>query len=383
MELRYRPWTLDFTPDDAGFPAFPSADIINPYQVGEDGKDAFIEWTTDDWDPALRFWTLPYDPQLTQWLQSVDPSLPSIMVAREFGSQPKRWQKERADLLSDGWLEEEDLEWQPDPALRPKDLQQKGKAADAWTDEKKRAWKEVRVEIEQLKQLMEDDRERYLLEIDVQADGLAGYFYSMLGVSAARRPWTVEYINCGLALGNIAYMHYKNRFKRARPSLLCPGLVPPFGPPGHPSFPSGHSFLGHLIALLLLEIPAICQRYGQFTGNDGSPGKAIDPETPPRNPLYGSAPRRSPLLWLSQRLAKNRERLGVHYTSDSMGSRHLAAAIWRALLHETDEEKAISCPTLRSVLAKATAEWPTKLPKPEVLKPASGDESKKGQSSSA
>ena len=34
----------------------------------------------------------------------------------------------------------------------------------------------------------------------------------------------------------------------------------------------------------------------------------------------------SPLLWLSQRLAKNRERLGVHYLSDSMASRHLAAA---------------------------------------------------------
>jgi hypothetical protein len=349
-----------------------------------DRKDAFIEWMTDDWDPELRFWTLPYDPQLTQWLQSVDPSLPSIMVAREFGSQPDRWQKSRADLLSEGWLEAGDLEWQFDPKIRLE------RDEAAWTKEKERAWKRIRAEIEQLRQLMEDDREEYLAEIDVQADGLAGYFYSMLGVSAERRPWTVEYINCGLALGNIAYMHYKQQFRRPRPSVLCPGLVPAFGPPGHPSFPSGHSFLGHLLSLLLLEIPAICQRYGhfsntygQFSDNDGSPGKAINPETPPRNPLHGSGPLQSPLLWLSQRLAKNRERLGVHYASDSTASRHLAAAIWRALLYEADPKQRISCPTLTSVLAKATAEWPTNLPKPEVLKPVSGDESKKGNRASS
>ena len=248
------------------------------------------------------------------------------MVAREFGGQPGRWQKTRTELLRDGWLEEDDLKWQPDPALKNNSA--------AWDTEKTRAWRCVRTEIEQLKQLMEDDREQYLAEIDVQADGLAGYFYSMLGVSAGRRPWTVEYINCGMALGNIAYMYYKQQFRRARASLLCPGLIPPFGPPGHPAFPSGHSFLGHLLSLLLLEIPAIRQRYGHFTGPDGSPGQAIDPGTPPRNPLYGSGPVQSPLLWLSQRLAKNRERLGVHYASDSTGSRHLAPAIWRALLHE-------------------------------------------------
>ena len=69
----------------------------------------------------------------------------------------------------------------------------------------------------------------------------------------------------------------------------------------------------------------------------------------------------SPLLWLSQRIAKNRERLGVHYTSDSMGSRHIAGAIWRALLHDNTANK-IYCPTLISVLNHATAEWPTKWP---------------------
>lgn len=69
----------------------------------------------------------------------------------------------------------------------------------------------------------------------------------------------------------------------------------------------------------------------------------------------------SPLLWLAGRIAKNRERLGVHYASDSAGSRHLAAGIWRALLHDSTPSR-IYCPTLRSVLAHATAEWPTKWP---------------------
>jgi hypothetical protein len=68
------------------------------------------------------------------------------------------------------------------------------------------------------------------------------------------------------------------------------------------------------------------------------------------------------MLWLSQRLAKNRERLGVHYPSDSAASRHLAGGIWRALFHEADESRRILCPTLTAVLAKARAEWPSSLP---------------------
>ena len=68
----------------------------------------------------------------------------------------------------------------------------------------------------------------------------------------------------------------------------------------------------------------------------------------------------SPLLWLSQRLAKNRERLGVHYMSDSMGSRHLAARLWRALLYERDKTEKIVCPTLETVIGHAKSEWPTK-----------------------
>ena len=101
-------------------------------------------------------------------------------------------------------------------------------------------------------------------EIELQADNGPDYIVAFIGANVARFPWTIELIDCGLSIGNIAYSYYKAHFKRVRPSFLCPGLAPPFGPPGHPSFPSGHSFLGHLMALLLLEIPGIWQRFGMF-----------------------------------------------------------------------------------------------------------------------
>ncbi len=94
---------------------------------------------------------------------------------------------------------------------------------------------------------MQDDREVYLDETIAQADNLYEYFISFIGASEARYPWTIELIGCGLSIGNLVYLHYKDMFKRVRPSVLCPGLIPPFGPPAHPAFPSGHSMLGHLI----------------------------------------------------------------------------------------------------------------------------------------
>ncbi len=206
---------------------------------------------------------------------------------------------------------------------------------------------------------MEDDRDRYLAESEAQADGLADYVLAFIGASRDRHPWTVELVSCGLAIGNVAYMRWKSVFKRVRPSTLCAGLVPPFGPPCHPAFPSGHSTLGHLLALLLLEIPALQQRFGLFTTtDDGAPGTAIPPGSAGSNPLAGTGPIDSPLLWLAARLAKNRERIGVHYPSDSSAGRHLAAGLWRAMLHDTHAQTRIDCPTLHLTLARARAEWP-------------------------
>ena len=181
-------------------------------------------------------------------------------------------------------------------------------------------------------------------------------------------------------------MRYKADFKRVRPSVIAPGLVPPFGPPRHPSFPSGHSFLGHFIALLLLEIPQIAWRYGEPT-IQGNPPKTEKPLIQPALSDVMQTPQKycftGPLLWLGDRLAKNRERAGVHYRSDSLGSRWLAGAIWALLTKppaaptandpdpivtaatppdavygsEVHNSDLINCPTFRRVLTMAKAEW--------------------------
>jgi membrane-associated phospholipid phosphatase len=243
-------------------------------------------------------------------------------------AQRDSWQHDEKTLLQLKWLEDEDLDWQPD----------------------RKGFDIIGPEIEQLKMLMQDDRQRYLDEAEEQADGLDDYFIHFIGASSARCPWTIELVSAGLAIGNVAYMHYKAKFRRVRSSFLCPGLVPPFGPPAHPSFPSGHSFAGHFIALLLLEIPGINARYGIFAAKNGTRGG-----TPEQDSLEKRREINSPMLWLAQRLAKNRERIGVHYASDSSASRHLAAGIWWALLR--DQKNRIVCPTLDLILNRAQAEW--------------------------
>ena len=267
----------------------------------------------------------------------MDRSLPSITAAREFAAQSALWDLDDAALTAGFWLEPEDLEWQPSAT----------------------GWNFIKTELEQLRVLLEDDRDRYLAEAEAQADGLADYILAFIGATRERHPWTVELVSCGLAIGNVAYMRWKARFKRVRPSTLLPGLVPPFGPPGHPAFPSGHSTLGHFVALLLLEIPELAQRHGVFAdGRNGQPADQVVREigAPTRNPLAGTGPIESPLLWLAARLAKNRERIGVHYPSDSSAGRHLAGRLWLALMTQ-DTAVRIDSPSLQMVLRRARAEW--------------------------
>jgi hypothetical protein len=65
-------------------------------------------------------------------------------------------------------------------------------------------------------------------------------------------------------------------------------------------------------------------------------GGAVDPVGPLIKPTIDQVMSTSyqftgPLLWLGDRLARNRERAGVHYPSDSLASRWFAGAIWALL----------------------------------------------------
>ena len=359
-ELGPKPWALDFSAGN-GWPAFPTRQRFDPTP-----QDVLLRWQTGDWDPGLRFWTLPFDTHLTEWLQDVDLSMPAVLAAREFAARHAQWgaglDKRSAvealiqDEAATG-IDEKLLAWQ----VSAGDKSVK-KATDAWLF--------INAELQELEDLMQDDRGRYLDEAAVQSDGIPDYFIHFLGIAIDSKPWTVQLMRCGLAIGNLVYMDYKARYQRVRPSTLCPGLVPPWGPPRHPAFPSGHSFLGHFIALLLLEIAPVAQRFGVFAKLD-SPAPSGDGRqrhanigTRPdwrayRDARYGED-MACPLLWLAWRLAKNRERIGVHYASDSAASRRLAGGIWQAVCADVPAGSIspVAVPTLRAVLARARAEWP-------------------------
>jgi hypothetical protein len=173
-------------------------------------------------------------------------------------------------------------------------------------------------ELGNLQDLMRQDRERYLTEILAQHDHAPLYWMSLLGITHRTKPNTVQVIHNAVKLGEMAVVHFKDVHKRPRPSQICPGLLPPFGPPGHPAFPSGHSTQGWLISNCL---------------------KKIVPE-------YWEQ-----LKWLTKRVALNRERAGFHYRSDTRGGRDLA----KKLIPIIDGMPANS--HFQKILFAAKSEW--------------------------
>ena len=88
-----------------------------------------------------------------------------------------------------------------------------------------------------------------------------------------------------------------------------------------------------------MEIPQVAERFGEDspTPADNSLPAARPMDVRPRIGRQATLLEvrsdyvfTGPLLWLAQRLARNRERIGVHYRSDSRASRWLAGSIWAA-----------------------------------------------------
>ncbi len=158
--------------------------------------------------------------------------------------------------------------------------------------------------------LMQDDRDRYLPEILPQADGVLFYYMSLIDMIPTTKPRTRALMAFALQAGDFVAMHFKREYKRVRPSALCPGLLVPFGPPRHASFPSGHSTQAHLLSYVLLQIPVLKERFGQGV--------------------------KSELVWLARRIAINRERAGLHYRSDSTAGMHLALGVIQGLMGFTE-----------------------------------------------
>jgi hypothetical protein len=175
----------------------------------------------------------------------------------------------------------------------------------------------VGCEIHQLQILMQTDRERYLGEIVAQHDNAPGYWESLMGINNRHHHHTLVVMNLAVRIGQVVAAYYKRKFERPRPSFVCPGLMPAFGPPAHASFPSGHSLQSWLLSLLLEKT----------------------------TPCY-----KDELYWLAERVALNRERLGVHYPSDTAAGKFIAQKCVESI-------KAANCPEITDLLKKARSEW--------------------------
>jgi membrane-associated phospholipid phosphatase len=162
-------------------------------------------------------------------------------------------------------------------------------------------------------------------------------------------------------------MHHKMKHNRPRPSRLLPALMPPIDPPGHAAYPSGHATQAYLMALLLAQVmPDVA--WGKKVGTMQEGGaqitvtetEATDPSiandiTSPVRDLPGVAQRmtNTPLWRIAERVARNREVLGVHYPSDSEAGLRLAAQALPILL---------KCPLIGKpgdggAVDRAIAEW--------------------------
>lgn len=120
------------------------------------------------------------------------------------------------------------------------------------------------------------------------------YFFSIVMMNQWSHPRTYELMNFANGVGLIVFA-YKQRFNRARPAQLAPGLYPTIVTPGHPSYPSGHAFQSRLVALILAE---------------------LRPDA------------RSQLIGQADRISINREIAGVHYPSDSTAGKALADQVF-------------------------------------------------------
>jgi hypothetical protein len=158
-------------------------------------------------------------------------------------------------------------------------------------------------------------RAEVMPEALAQMTDMVGYWAGLLMFSPNSHPWTFRLARTAVVVGEFVAMYWKRHHQRARPSQLSPALMPPIAVPGHASYPSGHATQAYLLYHMLNGImPPDVSRTLQITSY------AL-PATPPASLLDR----------LAERVARNREVLGVHYRSDSAAGQNLAAATYTVL----------------------------------------------------
>ena len=200
-------------------------------------------------------------------------------------------------------------------------------------------------ELEELAELI-DYRSDVLDEALAQRNNIVGWFAGILSFNATTHPWTSLIAAAAETYGLFLAMYWKAEFQRPRPSRRSPRLMPPIEVPGHLSYPSGHSTQAHLVAHVLDAVMPDAVRV------------SLDTLSAPRSRPDGQ----SPLFRMAERIARNREVLGLHYPSNSAVGKYLASKAITKLKAAFDALKArtatdgTSLPSI-DLIQRATDEW--------------------------
>jgi hypothetical protein len=182
-----------------------------------------------------------------------------------------------------------------------------------------------RGELDGLLRMKDDPEERakHLAAIIAQNNEFPFSFFSRsLLFSAASHPKTYELIWSAIIVGRAVVMFYKDYYNRPRPSQLEPRLDPAIDIPGHPAYPSGHSTQMHLAAYCLAAVV---------------PGAKVS----------------KVVTDFAGEVARNRERAGLHYRSDTEAGIKLATQMFKILQR---------CSGFSATLVAARSEWITRTP---------------------
>jgi len=187
----------------------------------------------------------------------------------------------------------------------------------------------VRFELDTLEALMQY-REGIMAEAVTQSTSIIPYFQGLVGFTDVSHRDTTNLCIIAEQLADFSVMLFKKKFNRRRPSELRPALLPPLAVPGHASYPSGHATEAHLIAQLLAAVIT---------------------------PTHDAERWLSPL---ANRIAINREVMGLHYRSDSEAGRYLAEYIYHDVIKpiiDRSRDHGMGL-TLQVTFDRATKEWP-------------------------
>jgi membrane-associated phospholipid phosphatase len=193
----------------------------------------------------------------------------------------------------------------------------------------------LQAELNELQELV-DYRPGVLSEALAQRDNIAVYWSGLLMFKQSSHPATYRLAQIALRVGQFQAMHYKFNPSansglppippRPRPSQLSPSLMPSIAIPPHASYPSGHATEAYLLAGILARVMPVAA---------STRTNLADPDS-------------TPLRRLAERVARNREVMGLHYPSDSLAGKFLGDQSLALLL---------TCPSVLPLIVAANAEW--------------------------